>query len=86
MLARVLREVDAARAPSRMPANAASTACSTGATNVMTVRLWDASDETSSIDDAFDGGDRVADRGDDFGTAAFGEVRNALDELHWQSR
>ena len=33
--------------------------------------------------DAFDGGDGVANRGDDFGAAAFREVRNALDEAHW---
>ena len=30
--------------------------------------------------DAVDGGDRVANGGDDLGAAAFGEVRNALDE------
>ena len=79
-------EIDLLAAPSRMPANAASTACSTGATKVMTVRLCDWSDETSRIGDAVDGGDGVADRGDDLGAAAFGEIRNALDELHGERR
>ena len=32
--------------------------------------------------DAVDGRDGVADRGDDLGAAAFGEVGDALDELH----
>ena len=64
----------------RMPANAASPAVSTSATNVMTVRLCEVSDETSSTADARDRGDGVADSLHDVGAAPLGKIGNALDE------
>ena len=65
-----------------MPAKAASAAVATGATKVTTVRLWDASDETSRIVTC--GTAAIASRIwlNDLGPLAFGEIGNAFDERH----
>ena len=66
----------------RIPANAASTACSTGDDERDDGAVVRRVGRDVEHRDALDGGDRVTDGGDDLGTAAFGEIRNALDELH----
>ena len=85
MLAGVLAQIDV-RGRLAMPANAASTARSSGATNVITDRLCDASDDDVEHVTPSTRGDRVANRRDDFGATAFREIRNAFDQLHRAKR